>query len=279
MSTKGNRPLIIRHLLIGCISLFSLWGCSQSTTEKLTLTGSSTIAPLASELAREFETLHPNVRVDVQTGGSSRGIADARSGVADIGMASRPLKIKEKDLFAHEIAYDGIALILNAQNPVSELTDQEIIAIYTGDIDNWRQVGGPDQAITVINKAEGRSTLELFLKYFKLDNKQVKADIIIGDNQQGIKTVAGSPAAIGYVSIGTAEFEVSQNTAIKILGLGGIPATTSTVKDGDFPLSRPLNFVTVGPPEGLSKTFIEFAQSDKVHSLVESQFFIPVDAH
>ncbi|OMH26617.1 phosphate ABC transporter substrate-binding protein [Motiliproteus sp. MSK22-1] len=279
MSTWGIRPFFIRHLLVGCMLLSGLWGCGPSTTEKLTLTGSSTIAPLASELAREFEARHPNVRVDVQTGGSSRGIADARSGVADIGMASRPLNGKEMDLFAHEIAYDGIALILNTENPVDQLTDQDIVAIYSGEIDNWRLLGGPDQAITVVNKAEGRSTLELFLKYFKLNNKQVKADIIIGDNQQGIKTVAGSPAAIGYVSIGTAEFEVSQNTAIKILGLGGIAATISSVKSGDFPLSRPLNLVTSGPPEGWSKKFIEFAQSDSVHSLVKNQFFIPVNAH
>jgi len=245
-------------------------------TEKLVLTGSSTIAPLAAELGKRFESLHGNVRVDVQAGGSSRGVNDARAGLADIGMASRALKDDEKDLSSFTLALDGISVILHRTNPVQALDKRQIIDIYTGKIVNWKEVGGHDAPITVVNKAEGRSTLELFLHYFGLNNTEIKPQVIIGDNQQGIKTVAGNPDAIGYVSVGTAEYEASQGAAIKLLPLAGITASVAHVRNGSYPLSRPLNLVTRTEPAGLVKAFIEFAGSPQAHDLIEAQYFVPV---
>ena len=255
-----------------------LTACNQSdNSEKLTLTGSSTVAPLASEIAKKFEAEHPDVRIDVQTGGSSRGLADAAQGLADLGMVSRALKDSETERFtSYAIATDGIGIILASSNPVSSLSDRQVVDIYTGKIDNWQQIGGTDAPITVVNKAEGRSTLELFLNYFDLENSQIEADVIIGDNQQGIKTVAGNKNAIGYVSIGAAERDISAGVPLKLLSVGGVEASTGTVQDGSFPLSRPLNLVTTETPLGLSKEFIEFAQSEKVHDLVEAQNFVPI---
>ncbi|HBB31300.1 MAG TPA: ABC transporter substrate-binding protein [Cyanobacteria bacterium UBA8803] len=254
-------------------------GTNQSTAQlqgKLVLTGSSTVAPLASEIGKRFESQHPGVRVDVQTGGSSRGIADARRGTADIGMASRALTEEEKDLQSFAIARDGIGVILHQDNPVASLTDEQIVSIYTGKIDNWQEVGGKNATITVVNKAEGRSTLELFLNYFKLKNSDVKAQVVIGDNQQGIKTVAGNPNAIGYVSIGTAEYDITRGVPIKLLPVGGVAATTQNLQNGTFPLSRPLNLVTKTSPEGLDQEFIEFAQSSQVQDIVKEQNFVPL---
>jgi len=131
--------------------------------KQLNLTGSSTVAPLTLEIAKRYEQLHPGVRIDVQTGGSTRGIIDARRGLADIGMVSRRLKVSERDLEAHTIALDGISIILHRDNSVQTLSNEQIIKIYTGKISNWSSLGGPDQSITVVNKAEGRSTLALFL--------------------------------------------------------------------------------------------------------------------
>lgn len=244
---------------------------------KLVLTGSSTIAPLAAEIGKRFESLHPDVQVDVQSGGSSRGVSDARSGLADIGMASRALKEEEKDLFGTVIAKDGIAVILHTGNPVKALSDEQVKAIYTGAISNWKMVGGKDAPITVINKAEGRSTLELFLHYFKLKPEEVKASVVIGDNEQGIKTLAGNPDAIAYVSIGSAEFAVSDGLPIKLLAMNGIAASTVTVKNGTFPLSRPLTLVTKTVPVGLAKTFIDFAGSPACYDLVKELFFVPLN--
>jgi phosphate transport system substrate-binding protein len=230
-------------------------------------------------MAKRFETQNPGVRVDVQTGGSSRGVADARSGMADIGMASRALAASEKDLFAFTIALDGIALIINAKNSITSLTDEQVKAIYTGEITNWKQVGGTNKPITVVNKAEGRSTLELFLAHYKLDNKNIKASVVIGDNQQGIKTVAGNPNAIGYVSIGSAEYEATNGTGIKLLPMAGVVASVAEVQTGKFPLSRPLNLVTKAPPQGLTKKFIEFARSSAVKDIVLEQYFVLVVAN
>ena len=249
----------------------------NSKSTKLTLTGSSTVAPLVGEIVKRFEAENPEVRIDVQTGGSSRGLADASQGLNDIGMISRSLKDPEKTQFqSYAIAQDGIGIILESSNPIKKLSDQQVVDIYTGKIDNWQQVGGNNAPITVVNKAEGRSNLELFLKYFDLNNSTIQADVIIGDNQQGIKTVAGNPNAIGYVSIGAAERDIDQGVPLNLLSVGGIDATTATVQDGSFPLSRPLNLVTTQAPSGLTKEFIEFAQSENVHDLVEAQNFVPV---
>lgn len=249
---------------------------ANALSGQLTLTGSSTVAPLAAEIGKRFESLHPGVRVDVQTGGSSRGIADARRGSADIGMASRALKPDETDLAAHTIALDGISLIVQKDNPIRELDDAQVVAIYRGEIGNWKDVGGVDAPITVVNKAEGRSTLELFLAHYQLDNADIKASIVIGDNAQGILTAASNPHAIGYVSIGTAAFEAAQGTAIKLLPMAGIAPSLDTVRDGSFPLSRPLNLVTHGEVSPLGQAFIDFAMSPAVNDLIEAEYFVAI---
>jgi len=280
---KNRRRLIMSSMgLAACVWLQSCTNSpeiSESTDQlqgKLVLTGSSTVAPLAAEIGKRFESENPEVRVDVQTGGSSRGIADTRQGVADIGMVSRNLKEEEQELQAFAIARDGIGVILHQDNPVESLSDQQIVEIYTGKIDNWQAVGGTNSPITVVNKAEGRSTLELFLKYFNLNNSNIQADVIIGDNQQGIKTVSGNTDAIGYVSIGTAEYSIENGTPIKLLPVGGIAATTENVQNGTFSLSRTLNLVTKTQPQGLDQTFINFAQSQQVQDIVKNQNFVPI---
>lgn len=244
---------------------------------KVILTGSSTVAPLASELGKRFEQENPGVRVDVQTGGSSRGLADARNGQADIGMMSRDLAADETDVTAHAVARDGVAMIVHVDNPATELTAEQIVDIYQGDITQWSTVGGNDAPVSVVSKAEGRSTLEVFLKHFDLENSDIKAQVIIGDNEQGIKTVTGNPNAIGYVSIGAAENSIARGEPLKLLPLGGIGPSTASVQDGSFPLSRTLNFVTAGEPETLTQAFIDFAQSPEVHNIVEQQNFVPID--
>lgn len=251
-------------------------GNPSSGAVRLTLTGASTVAPLVGEIGKRFEQRNPGVRVDVQTGGSSRGIADARQGMADIGMVSRDLKPDEQNLKPAMIARDGVCLIVHRDNPIESLTDAQVVEIYTGKRTNWKEFGGIVAPITVVNKAEGRSTLELFLHYFKLDNAEVKAQVVIGDNEQGIKTVAGNPQAIGYVSIGAAEYQARSGVPLKLLPVGGVAASTENVRNGKFPLARPLNLVTRTEPEGTAKAFIEFARSAAVRDLVERQYFVPV---
>lgn len=245
-------------------------------TMHIVVTGSSTVAPLVSEIARLFEKAHPEIQIDVQMGGSSRGIADARRGLADIGLVSRGLNENEKDLKAFPIAFDGITVILHKNNPVKKLSDAEIIAIYKGKIKNWKKVGGRDAPITVVNKSEGHSTLALFTHYFKLKNTEIRPDIIIGENAHGIKTVSGNPDAIAYVSIGAATFEAGLGGAIKLLPLAGISPTLENVQNGRFPIRRPLNLVTQEKPEGWVLRFIQFARSKEVRPLIQEQHFVPL---
>ncbi len=278
--TVGSKPMTSLKIA----AWLSVFICSMpiysqtpvmASQEKLVISGSSTMAPLVAEIGKRFEHLHPGIRVDVQTGGSSRGIADTVNGLADIGMVSRGLKPQEHTLHGTTIAHDGISMILHKDNPVNSLSNEQIKAIYSGEISNWKILGGRDTPITVVNKAEGRSTLELFLQYFQLSNRAIHAHVIIGDNEQGIKTVAGNPHAIGYVSIGTAAYDASHNVPIKLLALGTIPASLEEVQAGRFPLSRPLTLITKTVPTGTINTFINFARSPDIHDLVAEHYFVP----
>ena len=275
-----NRGTFLRLMPIGFALALGIQACdstnASNASNKIILTGSSTVAPLASEIAKRYEKENPGIRVDVQSGGSSRGIADVRQQVADIGMVSRSLNDQETDLKAFPIAKDGIAMIVHKDNPVGQLTEEQVIGIYTDKINNWRQLGGQDAPITVVNKAEGRSTLELFLKHFKLESPKIKADVVIGDNEQGIKTVAGNPNSVGYVSVGTAASQVQNGGPIKLLPLNGVSASLETIKDETFPLSRSLTLITKGTPNESQQKFLDFAQSQQVHDIVEEQYFVPL---
>ena len=166
---------------------------------------------------------------------------------------------------------------MHSSNQVSELTNEQVVSVYTDQVAQWDEVGGGDVPITVVHKAEGRATLEVFLAHFGLENPSVKPDVIVGDNEHGVKTVAGSEGAIGYVSIGTAEADMKTGVPIRLLPVGGVAATTANVASGEFPMSRPLNFVTGDHSGPLSIAFIEFCQSKEVHDLIVSQYFVPIE--
>jgi phosphate transport system substrate-binding protein len=278
--------VVAATLLSGCGSVLDgradEWNAEQSESVqaatlsgKLTLTGSSTVAPLAAEIAKRFETEHPDVRIDVQTGGSSRGIADAFSGVADLGMASRALKGDEEaqGLIGHRLAVDGVSIIVNSENAIEGLTRQQVVQLFTGEITNWSDLGGSDAEVVVVNKAEGRATLEVFLNHFELKNEQIQADVVVGDNQHGIKTVAGNPLAIGYVSIGAAQSEADLGTPIRLVPVDGVEPTAANVASGKFEVTRPLLIVSKGEPTGLAAAFLEYATSPTVQDLIKAQGF------
>lgn len=261
-------------LMLICSAVL-LAACSPEQKQTISVSGSSTIAPLMAAIGKRFEERHPGIHVDVQSGGTSRGIQDARSGLANIGMASRALKADEQDLQAYYIAEDGIALIVHASNPLEAISSKQVVDLYTGQLGDWQILGGQAGSVVKVHKAEGRSTLELFLQHFKLDNGAVRPDLVIGDNQQGIKSVAGNPQAIGYVSIGSAEYEARQGVPIKLLALDGHEASTETLLDGSYPLSRELNLVVFGEPDANTQALLAFAQSREVADLVQQHAFVP----
>lgn len=259
-----------------CLVLLFLAGCGVDKA-RLSITGSSTMAPLIADMALLFET-QTEARVDVQSGGSGRGINDVLYGLAEIGMSSRALTPEEhvSGLVAHTIAWDGIAVIVHRDNSLAELDWEQIRSIYRGEVENWHQLGGIEQAITVINKAEGRSTLTLFLAYFDMENIEVGADLVAGENQQVILSVAGNPGAIGYVSIGAGEVAAARGEAIRLLPLAGVPASVAAVRAGEYPLRRELNLVTLGTPSPMAKEFLEMAQMASLHPVIKAHHFVPV---
>ncbi|MEM7066999.1 MAG: phosphate ABC transporter substrate-binding protein [Cyanobacteria bacterium P01_B01_bin.77] len=273
---------LVRLVTLGVFLHFCAQGCAQSSSEastasqKLTLTGASTISPLMVTLGKRFEKQNSQFRIDVHTGGSTRGVVDTRQGLANIGMVSRELTEQEQaNAQVFLIALDGISVIVHKDNPIAEITKAQIQDIYTDKVNNWQEFGGADAAITVVHKAEGHSTLDLFLQYLGLNNRDIQADIIIGDNQQGIKTITGNPYAIGYVSIGSAEYDARQGAPLKLLALDGVEPSVDNVANGTFPLLRELNLITNGKPMPLAQQFINFVLAEENHDLIQKQGFVP----
>ncbi len=281
-------PLIFAGLLVatGC----SVGEFSGSTSKpspgsepsgRLTLTGSSTIAPLVQEIATRFEEEHSHVRVDVQTGGSSRGIRDAKKGVADIGMSSRDLKPKEsRELNPTVIAWDGVAFVTHGDNPVTEISKEHLKQIYLGRIKNWSEIGGADERIIVSNRAAGRSELDLVCKFLEIEAGDIQADIIDGETQQSLKSVINNRKAISYTSIGAAQDAASRGEPLKLLSLNGVEASSASIESGKYPLARPL-ILTVrkrGLNAGqakLVKAFLKFATDKGVADVATGLGFVP----
>jgi len=255
-----------------------LAGCGKKeSSDTVMVTGSSTIAPIVLDAAKRYEDSHPGVRIEVQTGGSSRGIADATGGVADLGMVSRVLKDEEAEaLTAHTLAMDGVCVIVHRDNPVKQLDREQLIDIYTKKVTNWKEVGGNDATIVVANKAEGRSTLEIFVAFLGLDNSDVKADVVVGENLHVINSVVSNPNTVGYVSIGTASAEEKAGTPIQRVVTGGIVPTIESVRDASFPITRPLNLVADADTSPAARAFLDYLMSNAIHDIVEKHFFVPV---
>jgi phosphate transport system substrate-binding protein len=167
-------------------------------------------------------------------------------------------------------------MIVNANNPLTAITKDQVVGVYSGATATWKDLGWEDHAITVVSKEEGRSTLELFQQHFGLKDKIMANAVIIGPNGQAITTVAGNPYAIAYVSIGSAAVAESQGTAIRRLALDGVVASVENVANGTYPLMRPLNLVSKGPPAGRAKEFVDFILSPDGQAIVRREDFVPV---
>ncbi|MEE9405143.1 MAG: phosphate ABC transporter substrate-binding protein [Algisphaera sp.] len=257
------------------VLLATLVGCGEASGVHVVLTGSSTMAPLVQAAAQRYELEHLEVRIDVQTGGSSRGIADVAKGLSEVGMTSRALKEQEKaGLTQHVLARDGVAFVVHESNGVEGLTREQAKAIFVGTVTNWREVGGADAPIVVVNRPEGRSELDLVSVFWGVKPSALKADVIGGENQQAVKLVVGNPNAIVYLSMGTAAYEKSAGTPIKLLNLDGVAASVKTLLDGTYPLGRPLVLVTGGKTGAAARDFLDYLLSSEVDGLIEEGSFV-----
>jgi phosphate transport system substrate-binding protein len=241
---------------------------------RLLISGSTTMAPMVTEMARRFELLYPGTRVEVRSVGSGKGISDLRTGTSSIGMISRPLLDSERAFFEFPMARDGVALIVHRDNPVKGLSAQQARAIITGKISNWKTVGGRDAAVALIWRGQGQGSRELLVEHLDLSHVEVHAKAVVAETEAAIRQVESDPNAITPVSVGKAEQMAQAGARITLLPFAGIAASTKTIANGSYPLSRPLSLVTRRLPDGAEKRFIDFALSGHVADLFAKYDFV-----
>jgi phosphate transport system substrate-binding protein len=243
----------------------------QSNTERIQIAGSTSVQPVAEALAEKFQETHPNVKINVQGGGSSVGISSVSQGITDIGTSSRELTPEEKaGLTEYVIGKEGIVIAVNNDNNISNLNKEQIKDIFSGEIKNWKEVGGSDLEIHVITREEGSGTRSAFENLIMGDTK-IRPDAIVQSSTESVKQVVkGDPGAIGFVSL------AHMSSDVKALKVGGIAPSTVTVSDKSYQLQTPFLFLVKGEPEGVVKEFIDFTLSPEGQDIVKSQNIVPI---
>jgi len=253
-------------------------GGSGGLSGSITIAGSTTVLPIAAASAEEFMNLNSKVTIYVSGGGSSVGVRSVGQGTADIGMASRELKSSEiadyPDLEQHVVAKDGIAVIIHKDNPVNNLTMDQIKGIYNGTYTNWQEVGGADTTIVVIGRDSNSGTRATFEELVMDDEDPVNTMQEMSSNGEVHDSVETTPGAIGYCGLGYVD-DVVKGVAVENSGDYVLPSV-GTVLDGTYPISRNLNMFTDGPAAGISKAFIEWIQSADGQAIVEDEGFVPL---
>lgn len=247
---------------------------------KISVTGSTTVLPIAQALAERYMDLNLGADIQVSGGGSSVGVTVVGEKTAEIGMASRELKDAETTKFTAlkpiAIARDGIAVIVHPSNAVAHLTLDQVRAIYAGTVTNWKDVGGQDRQIVAIGRDSASGTREFFTE--KVMGTTNTAATMLEKNSNGAiqSSVAPNPSAIGYVGLGYLDATV-RAVPLSVDGTDVAP-TLENVVNGRYPVARELYFVTSGEATGLAQDFIAFALSSEGQQIVEKEGFIPVAA-
>lgn len=285
MKTKKNKIrligmaagmlLIISLLLSACSATPSPGSPTPPSSNELSGTiteaGSTTVQPLAEKFASAFHTLHSEVTVTVQGGGSSVGIKSANDGTVDIGAASRELTADDPVLVKHLLARDGIAIIVNASNQITGITTDQARDIFSGKITNWSQIGGDNKDIHVVAREEGSGTRTAFEELVMGKGVLITNNAILQASNGALRTtVTGDPQAIGFLSLGYID------SSIRALSINGIPCTTETAKNGTYPIVRPLYFLTKTQPIGLVKAFLDYCTSPEGQQIVVQEGYVPV---
>lgn len=248
---------------------------SGSGSSKISVVGSTSVTPLMEELAEAYKAIEPDVSIEIQGVGSAAGIKAATEGTADLGMSSRELKEEEKPgLEETQIALDGIAVILHPNNPVEDLTKDQIAQIFKGEITNWSEVGGSDSPIIVVSREDGSGTRSAFEELMELqqetDGKTISLlapDAIIANSNGAVKSnIAGKENAIGYMSMGAVDDTVK---ASKVDGVEGVEAQ---VQEGNYAISRPFIVMTKGAPSDNVQKFLDFILSDEGQEIVGQDY-------
>ena len=262
---------------VGCLTLLIALatGCGAPPAAKrnVVVTGSRELAPLVREIGKRFEALHPDVRLNVQPTSSDRTVEETRQGLADVGMMARPLRPSEVGLTAYPLARDGIALVVNKSNPTSGLKTEQVASLYTRYLTSWKQVGGPERPVVLVDLEEGHAVRELFRQHFGIRTNTARADQVVATAEDVLRVVGKLPGALGYAPLGRA-VTAAAGQPIRLLKLDGVPATRATVAAGRYGLVRPLQLLLRPGALELAGEFVEYARSPTVHDLIELQGYV-----
>jgi len=288
-----------RTLIIFLLFSFILTSCgsadssaetaSDSPAQYIENKGSDTIVNLALAWAEAYQVEHPDVRISVTGGGSGTGIAALINDTVDLANASRQIKTeeieeaqaKEVEPVEHIIARDAIAVIVNSENPVSELTLQQISDIYSGKYTNWQEVGGEDRPIVKLSRETNSGThvyfLETVLRLGNSDDETLfSMDTLLLPSSEGIiSEVRQNPNAIGYDGLGYVPDDVKMIAIAKEAGGEYVLPSIETVNDKTYAIARDLYMYTNGEPTGIVKDYLDWILSEEAQQIVADLGFVP----
>jgi phosphate transport system substrate-binding protein len=282
--------LLLFSLFISSCASNSAQAASATSAQYIENKGSDTIVNLALAWAEKYQGDHPDVRISVTGGGSGTGIAALVNGTVGIANASRQIKDEEiaeaqskgVNPVEHIIARDAIAVIVNPENPVSELTLQQISDIYSGKITNWTEVGGEDRPIVKLSRETNSGTHVYFLEtVLRLGNKEDKTlfsmDTLLLPSSEGIiSEVRDNPNAIGYDGLGYVPDDLKMIAIAKEAGGAYVLPSIETVNDKSYAIARDLYMYTNGEPTGLIKEYLDWILSAEAQEIVAELGFVPV---
>jgi len=272
-----------------CGPAFPAEAASDSSATYIENKGSDTIVNLALAWAEKYQSDHPDIRISVTGGGSGTGIASLINGTVDIANASRQIKQEEIDdaksngidPVEHIIARDAIAVIVNPENPVTQLTLQQISDIYSGKFSNWREVGGDDRPIVRLSRETNSGThvyfLETVLRLGSKDDKTLfSMDTLLLPSSEGIiAEVRQNPNAIGYDGLGYVPHDLKMIAIAKEAGGAYVLPSIPTVNDKSYPIARDLYMYTDGEPTGIVKEYLDWILSPEAQEIVAELGFVP----
>jgi phosphate transport system substrate-binding protein len=285
-----------RTLVVFLLSLL-LFSCSPNSSDPSSVSqakyienkGSDTIVNLALAWAERYQNEHADVRISVTGGGSGTGIAALINGTVDIANASRRIKTEELDEarangvdpVEHIIARDAIAVIVNPENPVSELTLQQISDMYSGKLVNWSQVGGEDRPIVRLSRETNSGTHVYFLEtVLRLGSKEDKTlfstnTLLLPSSEGIISEVRQNPNAIGYDGLGYVPKDLKMIAIAKEDGAPYVLPSIATVNDKSYPIARDLYMYTNGEPAGIIREYLDWILSEEAQQIVVNLGFVP----
>lgn len=262
------------------ILLAALSAVTLASAQKLVIKGSDTLgAKLVPMLAEEYKAAHPGVTFEIAAEGSTTGIAAIVDGTAQIGMSSRRAKPTEMSAGTAKgvslkptiVAFDGIGVIVNGNNPVATLTKRQVEQIFAGDITDWSQVGGTAGSISIYTRNTSSGTYSDFKELAMKKRDYASSSQKMAGNEQIAAEVAKNPNGIGYVGLA-----YLHDPGIKTVSIDGALPTEESVIAKSYPFARPTFYYTNGEPTGEAAKFLEFTLSDQGQQTVRKVGFVPV---